>query len=129
MFKTSSRKNLNEDDYDLLTKQLEIAYELPDDVEGVLESNLLCFYLDEQKSKIEKIIVNEIQKYFSSNTYWELSTVDDDQTIIVRSESFQDFPPSSLYSNITKALSSYIELNSLNEAYLRKKLSKRKSNI
>ena len=129
LFKTSSRKNLNEDDYDLLTKQLEIAYELPDDVWGVLESNLLCFYLDDQKSKIEKIIVNEIQKYFSSNTYWELSTVDDDQTIIVRSESFQDFPPSSLYANILKALSSYIELNSLNEAYSRKKLSKRTLNI
>ncbi len=129
LFKSSSTKTLSKEDLDILIMQLEIAYELPDEVWGVLESNHLCFYLEDQKTKLEKIIVSEIQKYFTSNTYWKLSKPDDDQTIIVRSESFEDFAPSSLYSHVGKALTTYIELNSLDEAYLRKKLSKRKLNI
>jgi len=129
LFKSSSTKTLSEEDCDILIKQLEIAYELPEEVWGVLASNHLCFYLEDQKTKLEKIIASEMQKYFTSNTYWKLSKPDDDQTIIVSSESFEDFAPSSLYSHVEKALSTYIEINSLDEAYSRKKLSKRKLNI
>jgi len=128
LFKTSSKKYLTEEDTNLLEQQLEIAYESPH-VWGVIQSSRLCFYLDDQKAKIEKIITNEIQNFFASNTYWELSKTDDDQTIIVKNHRFDDYPPSSLYSSIEKILISYIELHALDNLYLRKKLAKRKLNI
>ncbi len=130
LFYSTDEFYLEDEESARLIKNLNDAYDRHQDHHvKLINSDNLCLYHKDLKNEIENLLVDKIKKNIDVDSYYDLSDEDDDQTIIVASESYQDYPPEVIYEDILNELKKYVIEMKIDAKYKKLKLEKRKNNI